>query len=327
MRAEGREGQEIIRALVQGSSSFKDRTSFSQEKYLRRKQKKHLPYIELLRPSVPAVLRAYELRNPQRVGFLREDSLAHMLTLSNVQSGMRVLCLDQSGGLLAAAVLERLGPSGLLLLAHTQEQPPPLPLLRHFNALPLERLRRVSLHEVLAGREADAPACSLEAVLGQLGGLEACALLSALEPLMAPSAALALFSPFPEALRDAYERLLRSGGWVRVQLHETWLRAYQVLPDRTHPHMQMHGASGFLLTALRVLPAPLAVPTPTPAPALLSPEAVPASVSAAPASAPPPTVNDVAASPSVAFPSGNDGEPSDTSGSGCEPPLKRARNP
>jgi hypothetical protein len=31
------------------------------------------------------------------------------------------------------------------------------------------------------------------------------------------------------------------------------MREHQVLPLRTHPHMSMHGASGFILSAMRVI--------------------------------------------------------------------------
>ena len=44
-----------------------------------------------------------------------------------------------------------------------------------------------------------------------------------------------------------------SGEAVCIELRETWFRDYQVLPMRTHPMMKMHGASGYLLSAVKVL--------------------------------------------------------------------------
>lgn len=41
---------------------------------------------------------------------------------------------------------------------------------------------------------------------------------------------------------------------ICIELRETWFRDYQVLPMRTHPTMKMHGASGYLLSAIKVIP-------------------------------------------------------------------------
>ena len=35
-------------------------------------------------------------------------------------------------------------------------------------------------------------------------------------------------------------------------LFQTWTRPYQVLPERTHPVMVMHGASGYILSGIVV---------------------------------------------------------------------------
>lgn len=37
-----------------------------------------------------------------------------------------------------------------------------------------------------------------------------------------------------------------------MDLQETWMREYQVLPSRTHPMMRMHGASGYILFGTKV---------------------------------------------------------------------------
>lgn len=38
-----------------------------------------------------------------------------------------------------------------------------------------------------------------------------------------------------------------------LQLHESWLRPYQVLPARTHPHMMCDGTGGFILSGIKVV--------------------------------------------------------------------------
>ena len=42
---------------------------------------------------------------------MRFDSLARLLTSSNVSASARVLCVDGCGGLVAGAILERLAPT------------------------------------------------------------------------------------------------------------------------------------------------------------------------------------------------------------------------
>uniref|UniRef100_A0A2P2KXL7 tRNA (adenine(58)-N(1))-methyltransferase non-catalytic subunit TRM6 n=2 Tax=Rhizophora mucronata TaxID=61149 RepID=A0A2P2KXL7_RHIMU len=52
MRRQGMKGDEIIEALIANSSTFEKKTSFSQEKYRIKKQKKYAPRVLLRRPFV-----------------------------------------------------------------------------------------------------------------------------------------------------------------------------------------------------------------------------------------------------------------------------------
>ena len=59
-------------------------------------------------------------KDPNRVLFLRPDALAQMITLANVRSGRRFLIVDGSGGLILAAVLDRLAGMLSALLPPTE---------------------------------------------------------------------------------------------------------------------------------------------------------------------------------------------------------------
>ncbi|KAL3874366.1 hypothetical protein ACJMK2_037392 [Sinanodonta woodiana] len=74
-------------------------------------------------------------------------------------------------------------------------------------------------------------------------------IVKALLKFVAPSRPIVVYSQFKEALMDCGVSLREEGGMVNYRLSETWLREYQVLPQRTHPKIQMSGTGGYLFTA------------------------------------------------------------------------------
>lgn len=73
-------------------------------------------------------------------------------------------------------------------------------------------------------------------------------------PLLGPSTQFAVFSPWMQPLAEAMQQLTSSRQAVLLQLQESWLRPYQVLPGRTHPHMAMTtgGTGGYILSGITV---------------------------------------------------------------------------
>ena len=69
---------------------------------------------------------------------------------------------------------------------------------------------------------------------------------------LAPSRPFVVFSSYKEPLMDAYFAVKETGKTVLVTLTETWLRNYQVLPDRTHPEVLMSGGGGYILAGIVV---------------------------------------------------------------------------
>jgi tRNA (adenine-N(1)-)-methyltransferase non-catalytic subunit len=67
---------------------------------------------------------------------LRPDTLAQMLSLGNCKPGHRVLCVDETSGLLPGAVLSRLGGDGTVLCMNDADSPPAHPLLPNLNLPP-----------------------------------------------------------------------------------------------------------------------------------------------------------------------------------------------
>jgi tRNA (adenine-N(1)-)-methyltransferase non-catalytic subunit len=79
-------------------------------------------------------------------------------------------------------------------------------------------------------------------------------LLQRLLPLLAGGAPFALFANCLQPLAEAAEALRAARTAVCVEVHEPFQREYQVLPQRTHPHMAMHATAGYLLVGLKALP-------------------------------------------------------------------------
>ncbi|KAH8938648.1 hypothetical protein BDL97_16G094800 [Sphagnum fallax] len=142
MRREGATGKAIIEALVANSASFEAKSAFSQEKYKRRKQKKYAPHVLVRRPSARR--------------FLRMDTLALLLSLANVGANAEVLVLDMLGGLLTAAVAERLGGHGSVCSTFHTAKAQTVDMVRLFNfdTSTASRVFRVSLSELTGARYA-----------------------------------------------------------------------------------------------------------------------------------------------------------------------------
>lgn len=77
----------------------------------------------MYRPTTRLLIQAYTAKNPEKLCYLRIDSLAGMLHRCNIRSGARVIVVEGSQGLLTGAVLARVGVAGTVLQLHQGEKP------------------------------------------------------------------------------------------------------------------------------------------------------------------------------------------------------------
>lgn len=61
-----------------------------------------------------------------------------------------------------------------------------------------------------------------------------------------------VYSQFLQPLVELYDALRKRTASCSLNITESWLRNYQVLPDRTHPEMAMSGTGGYLLTGIKL---------------------------------------------------------------------------
>ncbi|KAL5727282.1 hypothetical protein ACHQM5_000497 [Ranunculus cassubicifolius] len=133
LRRQGASGDEIVEALIANSSTFDTKTSFSQEKYRIKKQKKYAPRVLLRRPFSRSICEAYFKKYPARIGHLRLDTLSLLLSMANVSAYSDVLVVDMVGGLLTGAVAERLGGHGYVCNAYFGVKQYQMDIVRIFN--------------------------------------------------------------------------------------------------------------------------------------------------------------------------------------------------
>ncbi|WJX15664.1 hypothetical protein P8452_05777 [Trifolium repens] len=154
MRRQGAKGNEIIEALIANSATFDKKTSFSQEKYRLKKQKKYAPKVLIRRPVARSICEAYFKKYPLKIGFLRVDTLSLLLSMANVSSNSDILVVDMVGGLLTGAVAERLGGTGFVCNSYLG-QAPSMDIVRIFNLSDeiCKRILRTSISDLLSQKE------------------------------------------------------------------------------------------------------------------------------------------------------------------------------
>ncbi|XP_036406189.1 tRNA (adenine(58)-N(1))-methyltransferase non-catalytic subunit TRM6 [Megalops cyprinoides] len=337
LKGQGLKGQEIVQQLVENSTTFRDKTEFAQEKYIKKKKKKYENIVTILKPSTRILAQMYHGREPGKICHLRYDSLAQMLTLGNVHAGTKMIVFETCAGLVLGAVMERMGghgsviqmyPGGGPVRAATESFGFPERFHQTLHEFPLCKVNallagKLSLDAEGKGEEADAgpgdapgavpanPAAmegeegspeaesmdtspegpgkereerdrrredkaqekkvkmaekrkKLSAAAALLQGRDAdglviasrlhpCPVLLGLLKFVAPSRPFVVFCQYREPLIECYTKLREQGGAINLRLSETWLRHYQVLPNRTHPVLLMSGGGGYLLSGTTVM--------------------------------------------------------------------------
>lgn len=107
------DSKDIIESLVANSKTFNEKTEFSQEKYLKKKEKKYSEYIQIRKPTLRLLAHIYYRQDPEKVMGMRIDSLSQLISYAGINSSGKYLLYDAgSCGLVTAAFLNSMGPSG-----------------------------------------------------------------------------------------------------------------------------------------------------------------------------------------------------------------------
>ncbi|CAH0384186.1 unnamed protein product [Bemisia tabaci] len=116
LRDRGCSGQDIVGQLLENSKTFHCKTEYSQQKYLKKKEKKYFEYVVVLRPNIRVIAQILFSKDPQKVLNLRSDTLSQIVTAVNLQpTGKYLLYENGCQGLVTAVVLNHLGGNGRLI--------------------------------------------------------------------------------------------------------------------------------------------------------------------------------------------------------------------
>lgn len=379
MKKEGVSGDHLIEQLIENSATFQSKTGYAQEKWVKKKKKKHLLQFTVLKPTTRLMCEMHWSKGPSRICNLRIDTLGQILTMGNVRANSTVMVVESCLGLITGAVLERLGGYGKVISFYHGDSPMkcsldnydfPKEIMDTLYNYPLELVNSLKhtkpdqqnidcvpsvtcdqpesmqtddktvtqsncnndsanskeqMHTSETGSQENLSAEGsvneqsdktvdqsktntetaskeenevknsgnkstradrwskkkvrthkdrAEAKLIRAKEIEEarkiiqqknvdCLIVAtkfyptpivlALIDYVAPSRQVVVYSQFKEALEDCYAFLREHKGLVNYRLTETWLREYQVLPNRTHPVIQMTGTGGYLLTAKTII--------------------------------------------------------------------------
>ncbi|XP_050452701.1 tRNA (adenine(58)-N(1))-methyltransferase non-catalytic subunit TRM6 [Cataglyphis hispanica] len=126
LQEDGKSGKEIISSLIENSVSFAAKTEYSQEKYIKKKERKYFRFLRICKPTIVLLHEVYFRQNHEKIGGLRMDALAQILSYSDVQAdGLHMLYDSGCQGLPAAAMLNRIGENtnGYLINLHPGNMP------------------------------------------------------------------------------------------------------------------------------------------------------------------------------------------------------------
>ena len=139
LKREGKSGKEIVEMLSTNSATFAKKTAFAQEKYKKKKLRKHLVKCRARRPTARATCEAYFHKQPAATNYMRYDALGMLLALGNVGANAQPLVVETCGGLVVGAIADRMGGAGVVCAGHTGGTCNSLDIVRLMNLSDAER--------------------------------------------------------------------------------------------------------------------------------------------------------------------------------------------
>nr|XP_022907574.1 tRNA (adenine(58)-N(1))-methyltransferase non-catalytic subunit TRM6 [Onthophagus taurus] len=279
---------EIVGKLISSSTSFNSKTEYSQEKYIKKKERKYFEYIQFLKPTIRLLIEMYYRQDSAKILGLRDDYLSQIITYGNIQSTGNYLLYDSgTSGLVPAMILNAIGKEteGKLIHMHPgNECQKSAVLAMQFPKEQQDRLINVNLYSVLRCFYQEKESYLVDEVPKKLVRTEdgpkkpgwhndnerACRILTdkvdgviitckenpmsivkELIQFLKHSRSIVVYHLYREPLQELFIYLKGTCDFISIRLLENFMRKYQVLPDRTHPEVNMT-LGGYVLTGLKI---------------------------------------------------------------------------
>ncbi|KAK9239497.1 Gcd10p family-domain-containing protein [Lipomyces kononenkoae] len=286
-------GEKIIETVIKSHTAFDKKSVYSQEKYKRRKQQKFLRRFTPCSVGSCEIIEYFQYKDHHRILELTSESLGLMLSLANVRPGGKYIVIDETGGLVAGAMMERMGGEGMITFLHENEHAN-LDVMKYMNfpeALVTQMVKTINLFELFHPEEEEEVKTLSEDTLSKMKSsrrgqyyrriarhmelqsiyqhisdglfdglllattLETKPLLDKLIPALQGSRQLVIYNTAKEPLVTTSHDLLADLRVLAPTILETRVRKYQVFPGRTHPEMTSKSGGGYILWGTRVLPS------------------------------------------------------------------------
>ncbi|CAD8044625.1 unnamed protein product [Paramecium primaurelia] len=246
-----KEGEEIVDEVIQNSKTFEQKTEFSKAKYLKRKKEKYVCCFMVLKTTIDNVHKTQFLESPQKLNFMRIDSLAFFMQLSSITQNSNILMFDNANGVVVSAVAERLDGEGSISTVFWNHSKSNLrdylPIQQmNFNE---EILKSIKLIKNLEDIEKNQNKYTHLLIAGEFKFTE---IIEKYLNLIAVGGIIVIFSTYLEKLHEVAEQLLSSGLCSKIDVLDSFLRYHQVLENRTHPKVEMNAFGGYLLQTYKL---------------------------------------------------------------------------
>lgn len=74
----------IVEQLINNSKTFHLKTGYSQEKYMKKKEKKYFEYVHIRKPTIRILTQMFYRQDPAKTLGIRVDDLSQILTFANI---------------------------------------------------------------------------------------------------------------------------------------------------------------------------------------------------------------------------------------------------
>ncbi|RLO03603.1 hypothetical protein DYB28_007955, partial [Aphanomyces astaci] len=266
LRAQGVNGSALIAKLVENSDTWDTKTEFSKQKYLKKKQQKYMPRIQMVRCTAIALCDVYHSRQPAKILNLRYDIIGQILSYGNIYADQQVNDsivyfpfhyigqLDQDEATLVAteSTAYEAEVAAQVSLYTDEEQK------KYLQKKELRKLKQRQAKPKKSPTDIRTLLRTPSDSLVIVSHYDPLAMLLQLLPNLGLSRPFVVYCEYLEPLTSAFDALQRMDSIINLQLNDTWTREYQILPGRTHPEMTMSAGSGYLLSGIKVeaTPAP-----------------------------------------------------------------------